>query len=526
MSYQGDTFTVYCNAVGFNGNQNTDAIGPDNMVSPSKNVNLMNGGVGKRGGTAHVNGTAVDSGQRLMGVHVVTPIGGSRSVVVGTANGKIIQNYTTELKTSWGTDKHHSYAKWNDILYITNGNNTPQTWNGSAGTTSDLGNLAADWTGTNFPTQFVVHGRANSERMWAFKSPTTPKSIYYSADNSGSGDPNFSTGGIITIETGDEHGLVGGVEFADRLIAFGKRKAYILLDSDATPSNWGYSPAAWEGGGAHNRVIVKTPNDIIAMMEDGEIYSVTGAQEYGDYKYASLTRPSFMHAWIADNIDLTKMANFHGVYDPVLKCVKYFVTRTGQTNNDVALVFFLNRPIEKAWAIHDNLNSVSGYSASSSALVTKSDGSYAIYTGDYAGFVWELNKANKNDNNNAIDGRYKTPHMNFGNQLARMTKRYDRGWVIMPPQGNYNLGVNVTVDGVGQITTTVDQSGTGGSLDSFTLDTDVLGGNEFLDQSFDIGVMGKRIQLEFYNQSVNEDFFVSSFMVDFKPIGAKPSVSS
>ena len=45
---------------------------------------------------------------------------------------------------------------------------------------------------------------------------------------------------------------------------------------------------------------------------------------------------------------------------------------------------------------------------------------------------------------------------------------------------------------------------------------------ELITEPFDIGYIGKRIQFEVYNNTANQDFFVSSMQIDFKPLGRKP----
>jgi len=91
----------------------------------------------------------------------------------------------------------------------------------------------------------------------------------------------------------------------------------------------------------------------------------------------------------------------------------------------------------------------------------------------------------------------------------------------MEPKGDCNLTVNTWIDGVQQAQQTVSMAGAGGTL-PFTLGTDLLGGNELIDKPYDIGNKGKRIQSEFYNSNVDEDFFISQILYDHKVLGAGP----
>jgi len=515
-------------AAGFNANPNIDGLPPTAIVSPSRNINLHEGGIGKRGGTAHVDAAAHSGAPRIVGIYDYTLIAGTQFVVRATGDGKIYKDITTTIKTGLGTNKIADFAYFNNKLYFANGNDRPQVWDGAAGATTNLTNIPTDWTGTSFPKQLVIHGRGNSERMWAFACSSTPHIVYASKDNDGTSEANFSDAEVKTtyISTDDGRGIVGGAEFQDRLFCFSNRKTYVIDDVDLNPANWGYEAAAWEGGAANHRLIIKTPNDIICMMEDGEVYSVLVAQTAGDYKAASLSRPSFIHTWIKANVDLSKIADFHANYDPLLRAIRIWVVRQGQTTIDTNLVYFIDRPVDAAWSIHDNQTSTSGHKAYCSGVIRQTvTGNYKLYTGDYAGFLWKIEEATRSDNGIGYYAGIRTPHLSFDagdTGLTRIRKRFDRGWVLTAPKGNHNLNISILLDGSDSITSSVSLQGAGGVLGSFVLGTDKLGGNEILDREYDIGMAGKRLQTELYNSNAGQDFFISQLMFDFVPLGARP----
>jgi len=92
----------------------------------------------------------------------------------------------------------------------------------------------------------------------------------------------------------------------------------------------------------------------------------------------------------------------------------------------------------------------------------------------------------------------------------------------MQPKGDYNLTIDTWIDGVGQTQRTVSLKGRGGTL-PFTLGRDLLGGNELIDKDFDIKNIGKRIQSEFYNSTVDQDFFISQVLYDHEILGSRLS---
>lgn len=442
---------------------------------------------------------------------------GTQFIVRATADGSIWKDDTTTIKTGLSSDKFTHFMQSGDMLFACNGADVPQTWDGAAAATTAIANVPTDWTGTNFPQQMVAHGKGNSLRNWAIGCPTTNKNVYASVD----GDlDDFTQATVLNfyIETGDGSGLVGGIDFGDRLLLFSKTRSFVLEDTDTNTDNWGYSESQWYGGAASHRLIIRTPNDVIAMMEDGEIYSVTTAQQYGDYKAASLTRPSYMHEYIADYINLTAIDDFHAVYDSKLRAVLFFMVSTGETEVDTCLAYFIDKPPQSAWSTFNNIVYDSGYKAASSAPVLAATGDNQIYTGGYNGWVWNLNTSARNDNDNGYYGGITTPHLSF--EDARIHKRYDNLFVVTTEE-SYNLQVRWAMDGLRQSAIELSSSGTGVKLGTFMLDTDTLADQTISDSLSRLGAIGKRIQVEVYNDTVNEDFLLSQLLIDFIPIGAR-----
>lgn len=517
MSWSGETYRVPFDRGGLLFDANIDAIPPQAMLL-CRNISLEDGGRGSRGGTSKVNSTAVSGTPRIMGLFDFQRAGTSYQVFLG-ADGNLYSTTTTTIKTGMSTTNYPSFAVFEDELYICDGDTTPQTWNGSAGSTSNITSPNADWTGSTQPFQVIVHGRGVSRRLHFLMGSTD----YYTS----LGDGKVATGGTsgtIPIDTEDSLGLTGGVEFGNRLILFSQKQAFIVDDSDTDTATWGYSKAQWTGGAAHWRVIVKTPNDLLVMAEDGEIYSISAVQSYGDYKQASLTRPAKMDRWIRENVDLTKIDRFHACYDPKKRVARFFVVRSGQSAVDTCLKFYIDRPPEEAWAVDDGIDAASGFDASCSAVVRSATGAYEVWTGDHAGFLWKLERTNKNDANSGYTATFKTPNLSM--EDPRGTKLFKRGHLTVRPEGDYDISVKVFIDGEFKATKTVSLAGGGAVYGTGVWDTDVYGGNDLIEGTFELGYVGKRIQLEFFNSTVDQDFFLSGVLIDVKPLGKRPSAAT
>jgi hypothetical protein len=78
----------------------------------------------------------------------------------------------------------------------------------------------------------------------------------------------------------------------------------------------------------------------------------------------------------------------------------------------------------------DNTTYATGYDASCAAVVKKSAGNYVVYTGDYAGFMWELEAGTTDDGNAFYSGLILTYN---SAENPRLTKRWDNLWLVVIP---------------------------------------------------------------------------------------------
>lgn len=523
--YRGDTYRIPALRGGWNTNPNVDLI-PAEAMTEALNINLHRGARETRGGVAKVHATAISGAPRIMGFTQFRKRNGTTSIVTATADGKIWKDYTTLLKSGLTANKVTHLTPFNDTLYICNGADRPQTWNGTAAATSDLTNVPTDWSGSSaWPKQMVVHGRGVSRRLWAYGVPGKTEKLYTAP----TGGDDFSDASVVTlsIETGDDFGVVALPEFGNRLIPIGKRRAYLVDDSDPDDANWGYEAAQWEGGVASERLVVRTPNDLLVFSEDPDVYSIIATQATGDYASVSLARPAHIHVWIKDHVDLSLVADFHAVYDPAHRACKIFVVRQDQSQVDTALVYFIDRPADEAWVRHQYY--AAGI-ASSSAVVRVSAGDSRVYVGGHDGYLRSLEDPDTAlDDGTAYRNGFTTPDLTFDD--PRGLKRYDRGWLVMKQLGDESVTVNLRVDGAAIADGLQLVTSTGAEL--VTADADTFEASSLTDftvtptspgspkpEDYAIGIVGTRIQADVYGAVDGERFFITQKLIDHQPLGA------
>lgn len=458
--------------------------------------------------TVTLHAATVDTAPAGLGAYDYVRKNGTQCFVTAWDSGKLY-NGVTEIASGLGTTKPYAFCTADDKMLFTDGVSAFKYWNGTA-----IAALSApaDWT-TYPPIQFVLHGRGVSERVWAICKNGVYASL--ASDVTDFSDANCI---FIAIDTGDGVGLVGGIEFGDRLIVFGKAQSFIIDDDSSDTDEWGYIRAQWKGGAASFRTVIQAENTVYVMMDDGTIYTIDTTDEYGYYKVSSVVHPAFVHTYISDYIDLSKIDQFHAAYSVIDRCIYWFVVRDGETAPDAALVYYIDRGPEHGWMVHGNADSASGFHARASAEISSATGEYKVYTVDGSGEAWSLMGAAYNDNGAGYRAAFKTAQLHFGD--PRQNKHYRNLWVVANPTGDYPIFYRAVIDAEHVVSGAIRTTPLG-VLDAFVLGTDALGAQDVQDGRGELNFIGKRIQVEAWNANAGEPFFISAVMVDWKPLGAQ-----
>ena len=498
--YIGQTYLINFSNGGLTPLKNESILKPTQMIE-CRNFDLQGNTRMVRGGTKLINKEPVSDSPRIMNMFDFTTY-----IVFATSNGYFYKGVNQAIGSNLGTSKPTSIEKFGNKIFICNGNVAPYYWDGGAGNIVAMPSIPSSWAPGNYPGQFIAHGKGNSLRLWAVDFATTPFNVFASKN----GDP-FSFGDedcvVLVINTGDLYGIVAGVVFQDNLILFGRRKAYIVDDSATNPAYWGYFESPWEGGTISWRTLVKTPNDIISMTEDFDIYSVSAASQYGDYQTASLLQGTGLKEWMRENLEESYITQFHGIYDPILRAVRFFVVRKDKQEIDTCLLYFIDRPLTEAWVIHDASElSASGYNASCSALIYAGSGDFHIWTGDYDGSFWKLNDDDKQDGSSGFESTFTSPSSPL--EAPRSMKRFDKLY--------FDIEVFSSIQGEIKITPIIDRVQYG----AFTIVA--TEGRKFYE--IPLGYLGYELKFKVSSNVSGFNYAVHQAMVDFKPLTNKPQL--
>lgn len=493
---------------GFTYNRNYELIADNATIEPSRNNNMHNGGLEKRGGTAIIVSPTVSSAGR--GGFDFRQENGTQYMVYAKSNGTIYYNDDSNtVVTGMSISNFIHLSQFDDELYIADGGNIPKRWSGS-GAASNV-TPATDWATSGYPFQIVQHAQGANRRNWAI----TKYGVYASKNNDGA---DFADATVKFIPVDSRGGLVAGFEFNGELFVWSKTQVFRIDDTDTDSNNWGYQEAIWEGGAAHWRLICKAANQVYVMTDDAQIYTISSVFSSADYEISSLSRPAFVDRYIREKGVVGNIEQWHCTYDKRMRAIKWFI-QVGGSNVNTALVYFIDLPPEKAWQIHDNDSYASGYKAACSFEYRSSTGVYKIRTVDHNGRVWQLEESAKHDNNNPFEGKFKFKPWDFGNPL--MWKWFRKIIVRARADSNLTFTVRIWVDGNRKDDATLSISGSGSTYDSAVYDSSVYANDNISFEPFEVKTYGYNLQLEFVNSVVGQDYFVSEIVPCYKEEGIK-----
>lgn len=493
---------------GYNYNRNYELIADNALIEPSRNNNLHNGGLEKRGGTSIIVDASVTNAGR--GGFDFRQSNGSQYLIYAKSNGTVYFNNDGSVVTSgMSTSNFIHLSQYDDDLYICDGANNPRKWSGFGSTSAVI--PATDWATTGQPFQIIQHSQGANRRNWA----VTKDGIYASKNNTGD---DFADATVKFIPVYSKGGLNSAFEFNGEIFVCSKTQVFRIDDTDVDSNNWGYNEAIWEGGAAHWRLVCKAANQYYVMTEDAQVYTINSVFTSSDYEIASVTRPAYIDRFLREKAVIANIENWHCVYDRKLRAIKWFV-QVGGTSINTALVYFIDKDPDLAWSIHDNEDYNSGYSAACSFEYRVSAGVYKTRTVDHSGNVWQLEESTRDDNDNPYEGRFKFKPWDYGNPL--MWKYFRKAIVRARSESNVVFTVRVWVDNVRRNDVILTISGSGSVFDSAIFDTAVFADDSASFQPFDIKTHGFTLQLEFVNSTSGQDYFISEIVLPFKEEGIR-----
>jgi len=518
VSYSGQIIELPVGNDGLTGTKNLSQAKPQQLLQAT-NLTYENGTLQKEGGTAlYSSGFIVSSGTSILAGVDWNPSEGVQRQIIVAGTGRVLRdtgagtfpvtmvnglNFTDTVPVFVeGGAEAQGNAR---LLFLISEKNEIHTVSGDSTVMQPFASGAADWTGSDQPVSGMIHeGRlwACKDHRWYYSRTTNHKSFV-------SGDA-----GQLNVYPGEGEELVGGVSFKGVIVTWKKPLGIYIIDtSSVTISQWRVTRLTGAIGGFSPYSAVIIDDDILFMDNGGNLHLISTITEFGDIGSRNLSQIADLGPFIRENFNLAKLDIVRSVYYSAKRQAHFAMASLGSTPNNRRLVVDFNRLDIPRFSVSDRDRPQSMWLRKDANNIPR-----PIYGSDQ-GRVYLMDQDSRSHAGAAYNGQFQTPHtdLSFADQsLGTKRKLGDFLELVVEPKGNWNLNVDILWDGAIRDTVAFNMGETGGTLGSFILDTDVLGGDQVLNKKRRITGGGRRISLQGRNSGLGEDFSVAKMYLHFR----------
>jgi len=518
MSYSGQIIELPVGNDGLTGTKNLSQARPQQLLQAT-NITYENGTLQKEGGTSlYSSGAIVSTGTSIIAGVDWNPSEGVQRQIIVAGTGRVLRdtgagtfgtvmvsglNFTNTVPVFVeGGAEAQGNAR---LLFLISGKNEIHTVSGDSTDMQPFASGAADWSGADQPVAGMIH----EGRLWACKdhrwyySRTTNHKLFVSGD-----------AGQLNIYPGEGEELVGGISFKGVIVTWKKPLGIYIIDTSATTiSQWRVTRLTGAIGGFSPYSAVAIDDDILFMDNGGNLHLISTITEFGDVGSRNLSQIADLAPFIRENFNFARLNEVRSIYYSAKRQAHFGMASIGSTVNNRRLVVDFNRLDLPRFSVSDR--------DVCQSMWLKKDANNTprpIY-GNNTGDVFLMDQSARTHDGSGYNGQFQTPHtdLSFADQsLGTKRKMGDFLEMVVEPKGNWNLNVDVLWDGQITQTVTFNMGETGAALDSFILDTDVLGGDQVLNKKRRITGGGRRISLQGRNSVVGEDFSVAKMFLHFR----------
>ena len=516
--FTGTVAEIPVGTTGLAGSKNQSRIPPTALLI-ARNVTYENGTVQKEGGTTKYNSSAITGTPSILGGTDWNHDGATQRMIVVLDDGTIKKDdgggtFATTLKSGLTATAStvpifvsggKEAAANNRKLFIITASNQVQVLSADGATTSDIATPPADW-GSSYPAFGLTH----EARFWGGGNSNDPHRLYYSTTTDHE-DMTSAGSGSIAVYPGEGEKLVWAVSFRGFIICAKFPQGIYAVDTTSTTvANWKVKRLADGIGGVGPGTMTPAVDDVVFLDNAGEFRLLTAVDEFGDVGTSSLSDIQDVNSWIRDNLNTSQQAKWRMVYYATKREVHIACTGAGATTNDTRLVIDLNERLPR-FRHSDRDTPISVWTR-------EANGVPQLVNGDASGFVRLLDQDARSHDDTGYAGEFQTPHTDLSFlSPALATKRKNLKFLEMinEPKGNWNLAVDVIVDGTTTDTVQFNLGSSAAALGTFTLGTHALGEDSILNRRKRITGSGRRISLKCSNTGDGQDFSVAKFLLHF-----------
>ena len=516
MAFDGIIGEIPLGIDGLTGNKNLSQLSIGSLLQ-ADNISFENGTLQKEGGAAKYNSSAITGAPSIIGGHDWFPSSATQRMIVLTSGGKLLKDsgtaaFPVELFTGLTVtdiapvfiDGGKEAATNNRKLFLFTKSNQVNVLSGDSATSAAMSTPAADWTGSTFPITGCIH----EGRLWAFMGHRA----YYSTTTD---HENFTgaTSGSLNVYPGEGEEIRAALSFKGLIIIWKYPRGIFLIDtSDPDTTKWRVIKHSEKIGSPGSQCAVPIDDDIVFLDTGGNIHLISAITEFGNLGGRSLSKIQRIDVKIRDEYEVSRLWNARGVFYTTKNELHFSCSALNSTTNDRRLVIDLNRQdvVRFRESTRDTLESL--------WIRQDADNIPSLVGGDNVGFVWELDQTTKSKDGSGYASVFQTPYLDLGHIDPALTFVEKSGAfleIVSEPKGQYDLAIDVYWDEVLYETITFNLGAQGGTLGSFILGTDTLGGQKIEHLKKPLQGMGKRVSFAGRQSGADQDFSIGKMYIHF-----------
>jgi len=358
----------------------------------------------------------------------------------------------TAIKTGLEANKEPCFETFKALMIwaSTSTVDSPQSWDGAAASTSNLGATAPRFS-------FMVK---HKNLLFAAGVATTPSRLYFSDTL----DPTTWSGGAsgsIDIDPDDGDRITGIVSHKNELIVFkGPNRLSVHRITGSSPTGadaFARVPFVAGVGGINQNGLFRINDDLVFPSPRG-LHSLAATAAFGDYVEAFLARPIL--SFYQDGLNHNVLSNCWGVnYQPRGLALWSFALAAGSVKNITLVYDYRFQP--GRWASWGQ--NTSYVNSNCLAILQSTQRKHKLFAGTTDGYVHQLDVADRSiAGGTAYTGDWLTPFLNFGSSAIK--KNGHTGFLSLLPKGAYNMTLEYTRDNNTATSVAIVQSTTGDVL--------------------------------------------------------------
>lgn len=521
MAYTGLIAPIPCGQGGLNADKNQAAIPLTDLIV-AESLTFENGTWKKMGGATKLDSNGVSGAPTCRGLLDYWADRSTQRLISGWDDGTLLKETSSDLdavtlKSGLSASARHFFmvkggeeAAGNAThLFLFTGADVVQVLDDDGTTTGDINNPPADWSGANQPIGAVIH----RDSLWGYGNLNDPHRIYKSLASDH--EEYLSTVFTMSVFPGVGRRLVAGVSFGGFLFLFKwPRGIYKIDDSDTDSANW-FTKQITNAVGVPESpyAALSIDNDILFMSNEGNFHLLSAVEHFKAVEDSDLSAKLKFTSFIRDTVNLGRLDQVQSVWYGHTKQAIFSLPSQGSLVNDLLITFdFMDKNNPKiTTSMRDTAEAL--------AIREDSDGIERPIHGDDAGMVYLMDQASRSKDGAGYNGKFKTPHTDFSQQeprMATMRKNFAFLEVVSNPLGNFNLAIDVIIDGSLAYTLLFDMGVGGAVLGTFVLGTHALAGDLVNNVKKRMTGSGRRVSFEGSNSGDGQDYSISDLYVHLK----------